>query len=77
MISAFTTNQRGAPRPWLRFGVLALLVLSLLAGCVEQDEARREARAAAVIADHGGPLEEQIAHMNRAIELAPGRQARA
>jgi superkiller protein 3 len=56
----------------LRFVVLALL-LPQLAGCVEQDAARREAKAAAEIADHGGPLEEQIAHMDRAIELAPER----
>ncbi len=72
MISAFTTNRRGALRPWLYFGVMALLLVSAACDFLH-DDAQREAMAAARIADHGGPLEEQMAHMDRAIELAPGR----
>jgi tetratricopeptide (TPR) repeat protein len=50
------------------------MALMALAAC-GRDEAQREAMAAAEIADHGGPLEEQIAHYDRAIELAPERSS--
>ncbi len=71
MVSAFPTDHRGRRRSWLS-GVPALLVLLVPVGC-GYDEAQREASAAAEIADHGGPLEEQLAHLDRAIEIAPER----
>lgn len=74
MISASETDHSGTLRPWLCLGILALLVLPMPAACAfVQDEAQREAMAAAEIADHGGSMEEQMAHLDRAIELAPGR----
>ena len=71
VVSAFPADHRRRRRSWLS-DVLALLVLLVPAGC-GSDEAQREANAAAELQDHGGPLEEQIAHLDRAIALAPER----
>ena len=49
MISAFTTNRRGVLRPWLCFGVMALLLVSAACDFLH-DDAQREAMAAARIA---------------------------